>query len=81
MVKAIIDIDKETNRVLNILKAEYDLKDKSEAIEKLAKEFKSFVQIEPGVREDYLKKLKKIDRQKAIKVGSMKEFRKRYGLR
>jgi len=36
MVKAIIEINKEANRVLNIIKAEYDLKTKSEAIEKLA---------------------------------------------
>jgi hypothetical protein len=36
MVKAIIEINKETNRILNIIKAEHELKTKSEAIEKLA---------------------------------------------
>ncbi len=36
MVKAIIEINKETNRILNIIKAEYELRTKSEAIEKLA---------------------------------------------
>ena len=36
MVKAIIDVNKETNRILNIIKAEHDLKTKSQAIEKLA---------------------------------------------
>ncbi|MBT3940985.1 DUF2683 family protein [Candidatus Woesearchaeota archaeon] len=36
MVKAIIDINKDSNRILNIIKAEYDLKTKSDAIEKLA---------------------------------------------
>ena len=36
MVKAIIDVNKETNRILNIIKAEYELKTKSDAIEKLA---------------------------------------------
>ncbi|MBT3582727.1 DUF2683 family protein [Candidatus Woesearchaeota archaeon] len=35
-IKAIIEISKEANRVLNIIKAEYELKTKSEAIEKLA---------------------------------------------
>ena len=35
-IKAIIEINKETNRILNIIKAEYELKTKSEAIEKLA---------------------------------------------
>ena len=35
-IKAIIEINKDANRILNIIKAEYDLKTKSEAIEKLA---------------------------------------------
>ena len=39
MVKAIIDINKESNRILNIIKAEHDLKTKSEAIEKLVELF------------------------------------------
>jgi len=38
-VKAIIEINKETNRVLNMIKAEYELKTKSDAIEKLAELF------------------------------------------
>ena len=32
MVKALIELDDNTNRVLNIVKATYDLKDKGEAI-------------------------------------------------
>ncbi len=80
MVKAIIDIDKETNRILNVLKAEYGLKDKSEAINTIAHEFKKFVKIEPEIRPEYIKKLKKIQKQKHIKIGTMEDFRKRYGL-
>lgn len=37
MVKAIINISKEANRILNIIKAEHELRTKSEAIEWLAK--------------------------------------------
>lgn len=81
MVKAIIDIDKETNRMLNVLKAEYALKDKSEAINKMAHEFKRFVRIEPEVRPEYIRKLKRIHRQKTIKIGTLEDFRKRYGLK
>jgi len=40
MVKAIVEIDEEANKVLNHLKAEYNLKDKSQAINLMAKEFK-----------------------------------------
>ena len=80
MVKAIIDIDKEANRVLNILKAEYGLRDKSQAINKMAHEFKRFVKIEPEIRPEYVKKLKRIQKQKPIKIGTMEDFRKRFGL-
>lgn len=81
MVKAIVDIDKEANKVLNILKAEYGLKDKSQAINKMAEEFKRFVKIEPEVRPEYIRKLKRIKKQKAIKIGSLEDFSKRYGLK
>jgi hypothetical protein len=81
MVKAIVDIEKETNKILNHLKAEYNLKDKSQAINVLAKEFKRFVKLEPEVRPEYIKKLKKIQKGKYIKVGSIKDFKKRYGLK
>lgn len=80
MVKAIIDIGKETNRILNVLKAEYGLKDKSEAIDTMAHEFKKFVKIEPEVRPEYIRKLKRIQKQKTIRIGTMKDFRKRFGL-
>jgi len=78
MVKAIIDIDKEANRVLNVLKAEYGLRDKSEAINKMAKEFRRFVKIEPEVRPEYIRKLKRIQKQKRIRVD---DFAKEFGLK
>ncbi len=76
MVKAIIDIDKHTNQVLNIVKAQYDLKDKSEAIEKVVDIFEEEV-MEPELRPEYIEKIKKIRKEKSIKVKSFKE---RYGL-
>jgi len=76
MVKAIIDIDKHTNQVLNIVKAQYDLKDKSEAIEKVVDIFEEEV-MEPELRPEYIEKIKKIRKEKSIKV---KSFEDRYGL-
>ena len=35
MVKAIVELDEHSNRVINVVKAKYGLKDKSEAIEKI----------------------------------------------
>jgi hypothetical protein len=76
MVKAIIDIDKHTNQVLNIVKAQYGLKDKSEAIEKVVDIFEEEV-MEPELRPEYIEKIKKIRKEKSIKV---KSFEERYGL-
>ena len=81
MVKAIVNINEEANKVLNHLKAEYGLKDKSQAINRMAVEFKRFVRIEPEVRPEYIKKLMKIHKGKHIKVGSIMDFKKRYGLK
>jgi len=77
MVKAIIDIEKEANKVINILKAQYGLKDKSQAINKMAKEFKEFV-LESDVRPEYIKKLKKIQKEKTHRI---KNFAKEFGLK
>ena len=76
MVKAIINIDKHTNQVLNIVKAQYDLKDKSEAIEKVVDIYEEEV-MEPELRPDYIEKIKKIRKEKSIKV---KSFEDEYGL-
>jgi hypothetical protein len=78
MVKAIVEIDEEANKVLNHLKAEYNLKDKSQAINLMAKEFKRFVRIEPEVRPEYIKKIKKIQKGKHRMV---KDFAKEFGLK
>lgn len=78
MVKAIIDIDKEANKVLNIVKAEYGLKDKSQAINKMAKEYRTFVSIEPRLRPEFIKKMLKRQKEKTIKI---KDFAKHYGLK
>lgn len=77
MVKAIVNIDKEANKVINILKAQYGLKDKSQAINKMAKEFKEFV-LESDVRPEYIRKLKRIQKEKTHKV---KDFAKEFGLK
>lgn len=80
MVQAIIDIDDRTNRVLNIVKAKFGLKDKSQAIEVMAEKYEEEV-LEPELRPEYVEKAKKIMKQKPIKVGSLDNFRKRYGLK
>lgn len=79
MVQAIINIDDDTNRVLNIIKAKYGLKDKSAAINKMAAEYEDVI-LEPELKPEYIEKLKKIQKQEAIEVGTVENLRKRYGL-
>ena len=79
MVQAIINIDDRTNRILNIIKAKYDLKNKSEAIDLMAAEYEEVI-LEPALKPEYIEKLKRIEGQKAIEVGTVESFRKRYNL-
>ncbi len=79
MVQAIINVDEHTNRVLNIVKAKYALKDKSQAIEMMAQEYEENV-LEPELRPEYIEKAKRIMKQKPIEVGSVANLRKRYHL-
>jgi len=79
MVKAIIDISDDANRILNIIKAEYGLKDKSQAIDRMTEDYKELI-FEPKIKASYLRKLKKIQKEPLINVGTLKDFRKRYEL-
>ena len=53
MVQAIINIEDQTNRVLNILKAKYDLKDKSQAIDLMAQQYEKTI-LEPELKPEYV---------------------------
>jgi len=75
MVQAMIDIPEEANQVLNIIKARYNLKTKSDAIAKVVLEFGGNI-LEPKIRPEYLEKLKRIRKGKYIKFNSIDELRK-----
>lgn len=75
MVKAIININESTNRLLNILKAKYGLKDKSQAIDKMAEQYEEEI-LEPELRPEYVEKIKDIQNHgKFKKYTSVKELR------
>jgi hypothetical protein len=80
MVKAIVEIDEEANRVINVLKAQFGLKDKSQAINEMAKQYKVLV-LESEVRPEYLKRLEKIHREPILRIGNARDFRKKYGMK
>lgn len=75
MVQAVIDIPEKVNRVLNVVKAKYGLKDKSQAIELVVNEYEQEF-LEPELRPEYVEKLKKIRAGKYISFNSVEELRK-----
>ena len=72
MVQAMINITKQANQVLNIVKAKYGLKDKSEAINLVVTEYEEHF-LEPQLKPEYKEKLVKIMKGKHL---SRKEFDK-----
>ena len=77
MVQAIINISDHSNRILNVVKAKYGLKDKSEAIDVMAEEYEEAL-LEPELKPEYTKKALKVHAQQSIKVGTVENLRKRY---
>ncbi|MFH1294770.1 MAG: DUF2683 family protein [Candidatus Aenigmatarchaeota archaeon] len=77
MVKAMIDIDEHANRVLNVVKAKYDLPSKSEAINVMALQFEEEL-LEPELRPEFIEKMEKARKEKPIAV---KNFDKMFGLK
>jgi hypothetical protein len=76
MVQAVISLTEHENRILNILKGKYGLKNKSEAVEHVIKAYEEDM-LEPELRPEYIDKLKKIEKEKTVKV---KDFRQHFGL-
>ncbi len=82
MVDARVELNNYSNRVLAVVKAKYDLRDKSEAMNKFIEDYGSN-EVEPEVKESYVKKLLKIEEEHFKKYGykkmSNKELDKLFG--
>ena len=76
MVQSIINISNDSNQVLNVIKAKYGLRTKSEAIDVMAEEYKEKL-LDVTLRPAFVSKMKNIKKIKSIKVD---DFAKRYGL-
>ncbi len=74
MVKAIVEINERANRIINIVKAKEDLRDKSEVINLIIDTYgKEFM--EPELRPEFIKELLEAQKENTIKV---KDFNSRY---
>jgi len=76
MVQAVVTLTEHENRVLNIIKGKFGLRNKTEAIRLIISEYeKQF--LEPELRPEYIEKLREREREPTVKV---KDFRKHFGL-
>ena len=76
MVNALVQLDGGTNKVLNIVKARFGLRNKGEAIRFVVNEFVEY-ENEPDLKPEFIAKMESIGREKSIRVD---DFAKRYGL-
>ena len=76
MVNALIELNENTNRVLNIVKAKYNFRDKGEAVEFIINKYIEH-KADPELRPEFIDKIREIEKQKTINVV---DFSKRYGL-
>ena len=75
MTQAIVNLGEYEDRVLTIVKGKYGLNNKSEAINFVIDKFEEKF-LEPELKPEYIKKLKKIEQQKGIPFKSMEELRR-----
>ena len=76
MTQALIHLNEREDRVLTIVKGKYGLKNKSDAISFVIDTFEEEI-LEPYLRPEYEKKLKKIEKQKGIPFKSIGVLRAR----
>ena len=73
MVQAVVKLSEHSNRILNIVKAKYGLRDKSEAIEKITTEYEQEI-LEPGLRPEFVLSVQKAQKGKFKKVKSIDDI-------
>ncbi len=76
MVQALVKLSDRTNQILNVVKAKNGLRTKSEAIELMVEQYAQEL-LEPALRPDFVKRLRRREKERAIPVG---DFRKHYSL-
>lgn len=77
MVQAIITLDEHENRVLNVIKGKFGLRNKSEAVSLIINEYEKEL-LEPELRPEYVEKMKKRQKEPTVEI---KDFKKHFGLK
>ena len=76
MVQAVINFNEHENRIINIVKGKFGLRNKSESIEYIINEFEKEY-LEPELRPEYVEKMNERQKEETVKV---KDSRKHFGL-
>lgn len=82
LIDARVKLNSYSNRIFSVVKSKYDLKDKSEAINKFVEIYGPF-EMDLEVKDEYINKLKDIKKKHLIKYGfkkmTQKELDKMFG--
>ena len=76
MVQAIINLNEHENRIINIVKGKFGLRNKSEAITLIIDEYEKEL-LEPELRPEFIEKMEEREKESTVKV---KDFKKHFGL-
>ncbi len=73
MVKSVIDLTERESRIINIVKAKYGLKDKSQALSIILKRYEE-CELEPQLRPEFIAEIEATRKHgKLVKVKDFKE--------
>jgi len=76
MVKAIVDLSEYEDRIVNIVKGKFGLRNKSEALRLIIDEYEQEF-LEPELRPEFIEKMRSREKEPTV---SVKDFRKHFGL-
>lgn len=75
MVQAVVTLGEYEDRVLTIVKGKFGFKNKSEAVNFVIDRYEEEC-LEPHLKPEYDKKLKKIQKEKSIQFNNIEELKK-----
>jgi hypothetical protein len=78
MVKNVIDLGERESRIINIVKAKFGLKDKSQALSLIIKRYEE-CELEPQFRPEFVEEVQRV--AKSGKFVEVKDFAQEYGLK
>jgi len=78
MVKSIVDLSERENRIINVVKAKYGLKDKSQALSIILKRYEE-CELEPQLRPEFIEEIE--EARKHGKFVRVKDFAKEFDVK